>query len=110
MGQAVLRVEQLPKAPLDAAEAFYEAWMPQARAACRVNEAVAVVFPPAAYDHRGWRLAAIQDLAREAAPARVNGVAGNDDAAIAATLHWLASAPGVTGQLLAVDGKSAETR
>jgi hypothetical protein len=108
MAQAVLRVEALPHAPLDAAEAFYEAWMPQARAACRVNDAVAVVFPAAAYDHRGWRLAAVQDLAREAAPRRINGIAGDDDRAIAETLHWLASAEGVTGQLLAVDGKFTE--
>jgi hypothetical protein len=66
------------------------------------------VFPSAPYDHRGWRLAAVQDLAREAAPIRVNGVAGDDDAAIAAALHWLAAAPGITGQLLAVDGNSGE--
>ncbi len=50
----------------------------------------------------------MQDLAREAAPKRVNGIAGDDNEAIAAALAWLASAPGVTGQLLAVDGKSAE--
>lgn len=111
MGQAVLRVEGLPGGTLDAAEAFYEAWMPQARAACRTQD-TAIVFPSAPYDHRGWRVAAMQDLAREAAPRRVNGVTGDDNEAIAATLHWLASAAGVTGQLLAVDravdGNSAE--
>lgn len=109
MGQAVLRVEGLPASPLDAAEAFYEAWMPQARASARTEDTV-IVFPSAAPDHRNWRLAAVQDLAREAAPKRVNGIVGDDDEAVAATFHWLASAPGVTGQLLAVDGKSAETR
>ena len=109
MGQAVLRVEGLPARALDAAEAFYEAWMPQARALARTDD-TAIVFPSASYDHRNWRLAAVQDLAREAAPCRVNGIAGDDDLAIADTLHWLASAPGITGQLLAVDGKSAETR
>jgi hypothetical protein len=137
MGQAVLRVEGLPDAALDAAEAFYEAWLPQARAALypprngegeggsadvgipsvarlrpapppRSGEDLAIVFPSAPYDHRGWRLAAVQDLAREAAPKRVNAIAGDDNDAIAATLLWLASAPGVTGQLLAVDGKSPE--
>ena len=107
MGQAVLRVEGLPAATLDAAEAFYEAWLPQARAAARAGD-TAVVFPAASFDHRGWRLAAVQDLAREAAPKRVNGIAGDDNEAVAAALAWLASAPGVTGQLLAVDGKSAE--
>jgi len=107
MELAVLRVEGLPDAALDAAEAFYEAWLPQARALAR-SQHTAIVFPAAPYDHRGWRLAAVQDLAREAAPQRVNGIAGDDDETIAATLQWLASAPGVTGQLLAVDGKRAE--
>jgi len=67
-----------------------------------VGEDLVLVFPPAPYDHRGWRLAAIQDLARAAAPARVNGVVGDDEQAIAATLAWLADAPGITGQLLSV--------
>jgi hypothetical protein len=62
-----------------------------------------MVFPVAAYDHRGWRLAAVQDLAREAAPRRVNGVVGNQERAVATTLDWLAQAPGITGQLLAVE-------
>ena len=108
MAQAVLWVEGLPQAALDAAEAFYEAWMPQARAASGANDALALVFPAAPVDHRGWRLAAVQYLAREAAPRRVNAVAGNDRDAIAATVDWLAAAPGITGQLLAVDGKAAE--
>jgi hypothetical protein len=55
-------------------------------------------------------LAAVQELAREAAPKRVNGIAGDDPRAIAETLVYLAAAPGITGQLLAVDGKSGETR
>ena len=107
MGQAVLRVEGLPDGTLDAAEAFYEAWMPQARSACRTDN-TAIVFPSAPYDHRGWRLAVVRDLAREAAPRRVNGVTGDDSEAVAATLHWLAAAPGITAQLLAVDDNSAE--
>jgi hypothetical protein len=66
------------------------------------GEALALIFPPAPYDHRGWRLAAVQDLARAAGPARVNAIAGDDEAAIAETLAYLERAPGVTGQLLAV--------
>jgi hypothetical protein len=62
-----------------------------------------LIFPPAPHDHRGWRLAAVQDLAREAAPRRVNGIVGADDTAIAETQAWLEQAPGVTGQLLAVE-------
>jgi hypothetical protein len=45
----------------------------------------------------------VQDLARAAAPARVNGIVGEDEAAIAETLAFLETAPGVTGQLLAVE-------
>jgi hypothetical protein len=67
-----------------------------------LGEDIALVFQPAPYDHRAWRLAAIQDFARQAAPRRVNGVVGESEQAIAATLAWLEQAPGVTGQLLSV--------
>ncbi|MBO0749701.1 MAG: hypothetical protein J2O44_04620 [Porphyrobacter sp.] len=106
MEQAVLRIEGLPQGALDAAAQFHAEWLPRAREALAEAGAVALVFPPAPYDHRGWRLAAVQDLAREAAPKRVNAVAGDDEPAIADTLAWLAQVPGITGQLLAVDGKS----
>ena len=68
----------------------------------RAGEDLVLIFPPAPYDHRGWRLAAVQDLARAAAPGRVNAIAGDDEAAIAQALAYLEGAPGVTGQLLAV--------
>jgi hypothetical protein len=103
MAQAVLRIEGLPSGALDAAAAFHADWLPRAREALADAETLAIVFPAAAYDHRGWRLAAVQDFAREAAPKRVNGVAGDDEPAVAATLDWLERAPGVTGQLLAVE-------
>ncbi len=70
-------------------------------------DALALVFPAAEYDHAGWRKAAVADLARQSAPKRVNGISGNDEAAIAATLTWLGSAAGITGQLLMVDGHGA---
>jgi hypothetical protein len=110
MGQAVLRVEGLPEGALDAAARFHAEWLPKARALLDPSprgEGVVLVFAGASYDHRGWRVAAVQDLAREAAPIRVNAVAGDDQKAIIRALDWLAQAPGVTGQLLAVDGKSA---
>jgi len=59
-----------------------------------------LIFDPAPYDHRGWRLAAVQDLARAAAPTRVNGIVGGDETAIEDMLAYLRHAPGVTGQLL----------
>jgi len=74
----------------------------------RAGEGLVVVFTSAPFDRRPWRLAAVQDLARVAAPVRVNAIAGDDEAAIAETLAFLEAAPGVTGQLLAVDGKSGE--
>ena len=102
---AVLAVEGLPEGALDAAAAFHAEWLPRARAqldGLAAEGQLVVVFPPASYDHRGWRLAAVQDLARAAAPRRVNAVAGDAAQAIAQTVDWLAQAPGVTGQLLAV--------
>jgi len=103
MGQAVLRVEGLPDGALDAAAAFHAEWLSRAREALAESDALALVFPGAAYDHRGWRLAAVQDLAREAAPKRVNGVVGDEERAVGTTLDWLAQAPGITGQLLAAE-------
>jgi hypothetical protein len=69
----------------------------------RPGEDLVLIFPAASYDHRGWRLAAVQDLAREAAPRRVNALVGDQEGARAAAVEWLAQAPGITGQLLAVD-------
>ena len=108
MGQAVLNVAGLPAAPLDAAATFLAEHLPQARAALAEADALAVLFEPAGPEHRGWRLAAVQALAREASPKRVNAIATMDADASAATLAYLESAPGITGQLLAVDGKSGE--
>ncbi|WP_305096664.1 Rossmann fold domain-containing protein [Croceibacterium aestuarii] len=68
----------------------------------RAGEALVIVFPPASHEHRAWRLAAVQELAREMAPRRVNGIVGADRQDIARTLAYLERAPGVTGQLLAV--------
>lgn len=96
----------LPADPLDAAAAFHATVVPQVRAA-GADEALTVAFDPADYRHTGWRLAAIQSLAREAAPARVNAVASIDTAALAAALGYLARAPGVTGQYLPLDGRGA---
>lgn len=113
-----------PQAPVDAAGYFYREVVPQVRAALAGEglaadivelatmeggwqaaiEGVAVIFPPAGREDRVWRLGAIQELAREAAPRRVIGIAGDDDAAIVETVEWLAGSPGVTGQMLEVDG------
>lgn len=102
----VLGASGLPDGALDASAAFFAHVLPQARAACADGD-VCIVFDPADHTHKAWRLAAVQSLAREAAPGRVNAVASGDDAAIAAALDYLARAPGVTGQLFALDGQGA---
>ncbi|HEY7806257.1 MAG TPA: hypothetical protein VIC34_03570 [Croceibacterium sp.] len=105
MAQAVLRIEGLPEGALDAAAHFHRQWLPKARSLLdlpAVKEDLVLVFPSATYDHRGWRLAAVQDLAREAAPIRINAIVGDDDKAIIESIQWLARSPGITGQLLAV--------
>jgi hypothetical protein len=110
MAQAVLRVEGLPDLPLDAAAAFHSEWLPPARAAIAEGRDLALVFPTTGHEHRGWRLAAVQELAREAAPLRLNALVGSDEAGLAAMLGWLAQARAITGQILTVDGKSGRNR
>ncbi|MBU7581024.1 MAG: hypothetical protein KAF27_11250 [Porphyrobacter sp.] len=100
--QRQLETGLLPDAPLDAATAFMALHLEAARAllADPATTALAILLPPAAHDHRDWRLALARDLAREAAPSRVNVVAGLPGEARDATLGFLANAPGVTGQYL----------
>ena len=104
MVQAVLVAGAQAPAPLDAAAAFHTVDLPRARALLANGGDLAIRFPLADHPHRAWRLAAVQELAREAAPQRVNGVEGHDDPATSATIAWLADAPAITGQLLSVDG------
>ena len=127
---AVLRIGGLPGQPAAAATAFYQqisallkasslAEVP-ARSAdgggifagqtlsdppsggppCPVAEPLMLIFEAADHTHTGWRLAAIQSLARERAPQRVNGIGGGSAAATSAALAYLAAAAGVTGQYL----------
>lgn len=93
-----LRISSLPDRPLDAAARFQELWLPQARSC---DEDLLLVFAPAYHTHRKWRLAMVQELAREAAPGhRVNAVASSDDTAIGEAEDYFAGAPGITGQYL----------
>ena len=71
------------------------------------GEDLALIFPPADHTHRGWRLAAVQALARESAPLRVNAIAGGSDPAIVAARAYLEQAQGVTGQYLPLDDAGA---
>jgi len=104
----VYRVGPLPEEPMAAAAAFYGehgARVLPALQAARGDapgraQDIVIIFAPADHTHRGWRLAAVQALARAAAPLRVNAVESDDEAAIAAARAYLAGAPGLTGQVL----------
>jgi hypothetical protein len=100
----LLAVGPLAGEPLAAAAEFYARVVPQALAA---GGDVALHFAGADHTHRGWRLAAVQELARALVPFRVNGVQGDDAAALAAAVDYLAAAPGVTGQVLQLDSQGA---
>lgn len=102
---AVLTVAGLEGGPLDAAADFHARIVPQARALlANGSRSLCLVLSPAGPEHAGWRLAAIQSLAREAAPARVNAVIGADPAGVEQTAAWLAAAEAITGECLTLDG------
>lgn len=97
-------VEGLPSDPLAAAARFHAEITP---GLANAAEDLLLVFPPADHTHRGWRLAAVQMLARAAAPRRVNAVASASEAAIAAAARYLGEAGGLTGQYLPLDDEGA---
>ncbi len=102
---ALIRIAALPGDAMVASAEFHTKWLPVLRADLASSSLPCIVlFQPADHTHRGWRLAAIQGLAHEYAPLRVNAIESADEAAIAATEAYLASAPGLTGQLLRLDG------
>ena len=108
MTALVFSVRDLPVSPIDAAAHFYSSIVPAIREDLPNVTEVIVFFEPADHSHRAWRLAAVQELAREAAPTRVNAIVGGDRDAAHEVSEFLKRAPGVTGQLLVVDGKPAE--
>lgn len=103
---ALLRVGGLPDDPLPAAAHFHAHILPQI---APTDAALMLVFDPADHTHRGWRLAVVQALARQWAPARINAVASADQGAILAAGTYLDNAPGVTGQYLPLADPHAST-
>ena len=103
MAALVVSVNDLPPSPVDAATLFYLQTVPGIREELPNVTEVVIYFEPADHSHRGWRLAAVQELAQEAAPTRVNALVGTDRDAMWAARQFLENAPGVTGQLLAVE-------
>lgn len=103
-----LRVGPLPEAPLDAAAAFHGEWLARVReAAAHAPEHLTLIFVPADHTHSVWRLAAVQELAREHAPKRINALESDEEPAIHAALAYIALADGLTGQVLPLDGNGA---
>ncbi|OCC24972.1 hypothetical protein MB02_05895 [Croceicoccus estronivorus] len=103
--QAIYRTGPMPANALEASSAFYaEHLVAIAELLADGPDTLVVIFPPATHDHRGWRRAAIADLARAHAPTRVLGLIDGDPAGVSRALAYCESAEGVTGQLLAVDG------
>lgn len=111
----ILDVGPLPENPLAAAAEFHGEVLPRVLATADdlwlagldSNSHVTLVFAPADHPHRAWREAAIQTIARECAPIRINAVASAEEPALAAATAWLAAAPGVTGQFLTLDSHGA---
>jgi hypothetical protein len=105
MAGAILHIGNLPDLPLDAAAEFFAKVVPGIREDFRdfddLELVLTIVFEPAGHEHRAWRLAMVQELAREVAPNRINGVVSGDVQAIEQIVAFLNSASGVTGQLLA---------
>ena len=70
----ILSARGLADGPLDAAAGFHARVVPAVREAIAGADLVCIVFDPADHTHRAWRVAAVQALAREAAPGRVNAI------------------------------------
>ena len=103
----LLRVGLLPEPALAASTHFHARVLPDVLRELAGGEDAVLVFAPCDHTHRAWRLALVQQLAREHAPVRVNAVAGESEEAIGAAVRYLAGAPGVTGQYLPLDDTGA---
>ena len=105
--QQVVRIDDLPEGALEATELFHCTLRAQLEAALAEADELAIILPHASHQHDDWRKAAARDLARADAPKRVNIVVGDDRQALSAALAYLKQAPGVTGQVLPLDGIGA---
>ena len=104
----LFRVAALAESALAASAQFHARDVPQIAAlASECEHGLLIVYPPADHAHDGWRLAAVQSLAREVAPRRVNAAQAGGEAAVAALADYLARAPGITGQYWALDETGA---
>lgn len=98
----IYRIAELSDAPLAAAAQFYSDHLPEVSARLKNADAIAIVLPQAAYDHRDWRLACVRDLARQFAPKRVNMLGAGSDHSVQQTVKFLARSAAMTGQYLSL--------
>ncbi len=108
----LLHLGPLSQDALEAAADFHARLLPSVEMTLLGGaDPLTLVFLPAdregGNDHRAWRLAVVQGLARRFAPSRINAVESDEAEAIAAASRWLEGAGGVTGQLLPLDGTGA---
>ncbi|OYX67007.1 MAG: hypothetical protein B7Y88_04055 [Sphingomonadales bacterium 32-64-17] len=105
-GPAIVDARDLPASALDAAAQFHASLVPLVREQAREHPLVVIDFAIADHTHASWRQAVVGQLAREFAPVRVNAIASAAEAqeARAQALDYLTRAPGVTGQVLSLDG------
>ncbi|MFT4056568.1 MAG: hypothetical protein QM681_18845 [Novosphingobium sp.] len=104
----LLHLGPLSDDALEAAADFHARLLPGIEATLSGGaDPLTLVFLPAGHEHRNWRLAVVQGLARRFAPSRVNAVESDEREAVAAAQRWLDGAGGVTGQLLPLNGKGA---
>jgi hypothetical protein len=104
----LLHLGPLSDDALEAAADFHARLLPSVEATMLAGaDPLTLVFLPAGPEHRAWRLAVVQGLARRFAPSRINAVESDDEASTAACARWLDGAGGVTGQLLPLDGTGA---
>lgn len=96
-GSDVWEARGLPDSPLDAASAFASKHVPVLRGK-KASDCI-ILLDPANHTHDSWRKAAIEELARENAPARINAIVGEDVTAIKELIDYLDAALGVTGQI-----------
>ena len=105
---AAFEIQSLGSDPSAAAAQFYSQYLPLIEAQlAAVPGPLTILFPQVDYTHAAWRLAAVQALAREVAPQRVNAAAGDSHRARQAAVHYLEAAAGVTGQVLQLDDAGA---
>lgn len=106
----LLRLGPLSDDALEAAADFHSRLLPSIEATIQAGaDPLTLVFLPAGVEHRAWRLAAVQGLARKFAPSRINAIESDEGDAITAASRWLSGAGGVTGQLLPLNGTGATT-